>query len=77
MERIKRIIKFEFEDGTDVEFAPSDHVKGVYEVWVNGLFIETLPAGSSTDEDRAVFYRKEIRKDGDDLMEFLSSGFAA
>lgn len=54
--RIKRVVKFEFDDGHDVEFAPSDTTPGVWEAWVDGVLIEELPHGNRGDLTRAQYY---------------------
>ncbi len=52
--KVRRILKFEFESGHDIEFIPSGG--GVWEVWVDGVHIEDMPAGERPSEVRAWYY---------------------
>jgi len=56
--KVRRIIRFEFEGGHDVEFVPSLEHVGVTEVWVDGVFVEELPQGERGSEMRAHYYRE-------------------
>jgi hypothetical protein len=54
--KIKKICKYEFDDAHDVEFIPSETKAKVFDVWVDGVFIESMPAGEKASEARAWFY---------------------
>lgn len=58
MVKVRRIIKFEFSDAHDIEFAPSRSKAAVFEVWVDGILIEEMPAGTRPSEDRAHYYHE-------------------
>lgn len=51
--RITKIAKFEFEDGSDLEFVPAE---GGYEVWLDGVLIEQMARGVRPSEARALYY---------------------
>lgn len=53
---VRKVTRFEFEDGTDVEFAPSAERPGAYEAWVNGVLIEAMEKGVRPSEMRAWYY---------------------
>jgi hypothetical protein len=52
--QIRRVIKFEFDGGHDVEFMRSR--SNVWEVWVDGVFIEELRRGERPSAPRAWYY---------------------
>lgn len=63
---VKKITTYELDDGSDVSFIPSAACAGRFEVWVNGIFIETMENGVRPNQIRAEFYHEtqvpEIRK---------------
>lgn len=54
--KIRKICKYEFEDAHDMEFVPSESKAKVFEVWVNGVFIEEMPPGERASVARAWYY---------------------
>lgn len=54
--KVRRIIKFEFESGHDIEFIPSTKKAATFEVWVDGVLIEEMAAGERPSEARAWYY---------------------
>ena len=52
--KVRRILKFEFENGHDIEFSVSRPT--VWEVWVDGVFVEEMPPGERPSEARAWYY---------------------
>ena len=54
--KVKKIAKFEFETGHDIEFIPSDTKRAVFEVWVDGVFVEEMARGDRPSEARAWYY---------------------
>jgi hypothetical protein len=58
--KVRRIVKFEFEGGHDVEFVPSTEPR-VFSVWIDGIFLEDLPYGVKPSEARACYYSEVWR----------------
>jgi hypothetical protein len=54
--KVRKIIKFEFEGGHDIEFIQSDSKAAVFEVWVDGVFVEEMGRGDRPSEARAWYY---------------------
>ena len=54
--KVRRIIKFEFEGGHDIEFVPSETQRNVWEVWLDGVMLEELPQGEKPSLVRAWYY---------------------
>jgi hypothetical protein len=52
--RVRRVIKFEFEGGHDIEFMLAR--PRVWEVWIDGVRIEEMPTGARPSEARAFYY---------------------
>jgi hypothetical protein len=54
--KVRKIIKFEFDGGHDIEFIPSAAKPKVWEVWIDGVFSEEMPAGEKPSLARAWYY---------------------
>jgi hypothetical protein len=54
--KVRKIIKFEFENGHDIEFCPDPQDATIFEVWCNGLHVENLLKGERPTEARAIYY---------------------
>lgn len=50
-----KITRYEFEDGTDVEFVPS---RTGHEVWVCGILVDLVARGERPSELRAHYYHE-------------------
>ena len=49
----RRVVRFEFDDGNDVEFIPS---KNRIDVYLNGVRLDALAPGEKPSELRALYY---------------------
>lgn len=54
--KVRKIIKYEFDNGHDIEFCPDAEDPSIMEVWCNGLHVENLPHGDRPSEAKAVYY---------------------
>lgn len=61
--RIRRVVRFEFPNGTDIEFIPSG--RGMYDVRINGVKVEGMDEGARPSALRARYYYEVFGQDLD------------
>jgi hypothetical protein len=65
--KFRRVVRWEFTDGHDVEFIPAFH-GGTIDVFVDGVFVESLPRATRATTVHAQYYYEVHCKRVEDLL---------